>query len=166
MTHHKHREFIIKVGDLIRNPGHKDNIEVEGLTLDSIPNLDSTGIVASISLQGVSDGSIQVIASNIAALVHDTCDITWEEYKRQVEIEEFQARFSPEVEYEELRVYDEVFPLDLTSETIDLYEFLTQAIRLQDPLVHIKPWNEKLLEEIGFDEDDDDSWQGSNIVFH
>ena len=105
------------------------------------------------------------------ALVKDTCDISGEEYERQVEVKDFDTRFSSQEDMGDDRVYDELFPLNAQSETINIYDFLVQSIKLQEPLVHIKPGNEKLLDDYEMGEDDDENEESAgignnNVIFH
>lgn len=156
--------------DLLRNPWRLDTIEIDKFLLEDIQGLTADGVSGSLTLQGVTDWSVKVILQEAHATILDTCDISGEEYERQVEVKNFDARFSSEVEEAKDRVYDELFPLDPTSETISLYDLILQAIKLQEPLVHIKPGNEYLLEDYETDEDDDYGesglWGNNNIVFH
>ena len=170
MTHHE--QFVIKVWDLLRNPWKIDTLEIDGFFLEDIEWLSPEWISWTLSLQWVTDGSVKVVIKDATAVVHDICDISGEEYERQVEVKDFDARFSAAEDMGEDRVYDELFPLDPTSETINVYDLLVQSIKLQEPLVHIKPGNEKLLDDYESDEDDDYDYEESslgwnnNIVFH
>jgi hypothetical protein len=101
--------------------------------------------------------------------VSDVCDLSGESYERLVEIKDFDARFSTDVDGEDKdRVYDELFPLDPQGETINIYDLLLQSIKLQEPIVHIKPGKEYLLDEYDEDEgdDEDEDLTTGNIVFH
>ena len=170
MTHHE--QFVIKVGDLLRNPGRLDTMEIDGFVLEDIEGLSSDGVTGTITLQGVTDGSVKVVIKKATAQIQSTCDISGEEYQRQVEVKDFDARFSSDIEDGDDRVYDDIFPLDGTSETINIYDLIVQSIKLQEPLVHIKPGNEHLLDDYESDEDEDDDYEESglsgnnNIVFH
>lgn len=140
--------------------------------LEDIQWLTSAWVSGELSLQWVTDGSVKVLIKQAHATIDDICDISGEEYERQVEVKDFDARFSAQEDIGEDRVYDEVFPLDPTSETINIYDLLVQSIKLQEPLVHVKPGNEHLLDDFESDEDEDDDYEDSglggnnNIVFH
>lgn len=160
------------MGDLLRNPGRLDTMEIDGFVLEDIEGLSSDGVTGTITLQGVTDGSVKVVIKKATAQIQSTCDISGEEYQRQVEVKDFDARFSSDIEDGDDRVYDDIFPLDGTSETINIYDLIVQSIKLQEPLVHIKPGNEHLLDDYESDEDEDDDYEESglsgnnNIVFH
>ena len=169
MTHHE--QFIIKVGDLLRNPWKIDILEVDSFDLPDIEWLTSAWVTGTLTLQGVTDWSVKVMIKELKALVNDTCDISGEDYERQVEVINFDTRFSSAEDMGDDRVYDELFPLDASSETINIYDFLVQSIRLQEPLVHIKPGNEKLLDDYEdyeeTEEDEENSGIGNNnVIFH
>ncbi len=156
----------------MRNPGKIDTMEFTDFFLEDIQWLTSKWVSGEISLQGVTDGSVKVMIKEATALIDDICDISGEDYQRQVEVKNFDSRFSAEEDMGEDRVYDELFPLDSTSETINIYDLLVQSIKLQEPLVHIKPGNEKLLDNYESDEDEENDyeesslWGNNNIVFH
>jgi hypothetical protein len=63
-------------------------------------------------VQGVSDGSVKVIIKEAKAVVTSICDVSSEPYDRLIEIKNFDARFSSDVEVSEDRVYDELFALN------------------------------------------------------
>lgn len=155
MTHVE--QYVIKVGDLLRNPGRIDTINFENFLLPAVQGLTDEGVSGKISLQGVTDGSVKVVIAELHACIDDQCDISGEPYQRQVKVKDFDARFSAQEEIGEDRVYDEVFPLDTSSETINIYDLLVQSIILQEPLVHIKPGNESLLDDFEDDENYEDS---------
>ena len=103
----------------------------------------------------MNDGSVKAIIKNATAVVSDVCDLSGEEYDRVIDIKNFDARFSTDVDGEDKdRVYDELFPLDPQGETITIYDLLLQSIKLQEPIVHIKPGKEYLLDE--YDEDEEE----------
>ena len=89
------------------------------------------------------------------ARIHDICDISGEEYERQVEVKDFDARFASDTKEDQDQIYDDLFPLNPQSETINIYDFLVQSIKLQEPLVHIKPGKEHLLDDYESESEDD-----------
>ena len=159
-----HHDFVLKVGDLLRDPTRLDRVEFDRLQLPDVKGLTSEWYTGTLNLQGVTDWSVKVTIEQATALVDDVCDLSGEAYQRQVEVEDFTVRFSEEESYDELRVYDEVFPLDSASETIDVYDLLVQSIVLQEPLVHIKPGKEYLLDE--YEDDESSDVEQGNVVFH
>jgi hypothetical protein len=166
---HRDNAFVIKVWDLLRNPWRLDTIEFNHLMIDDIDGLSKEGISWTLILQWVNDGSVKIIIKHAIAVVSDICDLSGEEYDRIVEIKNFDARFSTDVHGEDKdRVYDELFPLDPQWETINIYDLLLQSIQLQDPIVHIKPDKEYLLDEYDADEGDyeDKDLTSGNVLFH
>lgn len=160
---------MIKVWDLLRNPWRLDTIEFDHLMIDDIDGLSKEGVSWTLVLQWVNDGSVKAIIKHATAAVSDVCDLSGEEYDRIVEIKNFDARFSTDVDGEDKdRVYDELFPLDPQWETINIYDLLLQSIQLQEPIVHIKPGKEYLLDEYGEDEGDyeDEDLTSGNVLFH
>ncbi len=168
MIHHDNA-FVIKVWDLLRNPWRLDTIDFDHLMIEDLSGLSADGVSWTLVLQWVNDGSVKAIIKNAKAMVSDVCDLSGEEYDRVIDIKNFDARFSTDVDGEDKdRVYDELFPLDPQGETITIYDLLLQSIKLQEPIVHIKPGKEYLLDE--YDEDDgedkDEDLSTWNVVFH
>lgn len=166
---HRDNAFVIKVWDLLRNPWRLDTIDFDHLMLEDLPELSVDGVSWTLLLQWVNDGSVKAVIKNARAVVSDVCDLSGESYERIIDINDFDARFSTDVDGEDKdRVYDELFPLDPQGETINIYDLLLQSIKLQEPIVHIKPGKEYLLDEYDEDEEEyeDEDLTGSNIVFH
>ncbi len=138
---------IIKVSDLLRNPIRSDEIVIEDCMIHSISHLCPPGIVALCRLRATSDGTILVSLTDIRARMNDVCDLSGEEYIRDIHIPLYESRFSVDVVYHEDPdyVYEDDFPFLPDGESIDIKDMLIQAIILQEPLVHIKPGNEILI---------------------
>jgi hypothetical protein len=136
--------------------------------IEDLVGLSDVGISGSLLLQWVNDGSVKVIIKNATARISSICDLSGEEYDRLIDVKNFDARFSSDIDSEDQdRVYDELFPMDPQWETITIYDLLVQSIRLQEPIVFIKPGKEYLFDE--YDEDDgdytdEDTSQG-NVLF-
>lgn len=146
-----------------------DTLNFDNLAIEDIKWLSWDGVSWTLVLQWVNDGSIKAVVKYAKATISDICDLSGEAYDRVVEITDFDARFSTDISNENVDiVYDELFPLDPQGEFISIYDLLFQSIKLQEPVVHIKPGKEYLLDE--YDEDieitNDDSQTWSNIVFH
>ena len=166
---HRDNAFVIKVWDLLRNPWRLDTIDFDHLMIEDLPGLSDKGVSWTLILQWVNDGSVKAIIKNATAVVSDVCDLSGEEYDRIIDIKNFDARFSTDVDGEDKdRVYDELFPLDPQGETITIYDLLLQSIKLQEPIVHIKPGKEYLLDEYDEDEEayEDEDLSTWNVLFH
>lgn len=161
---------ILKVGDLLRNPGHMDTVEISFDHFDDLPEMIAPGITGTLAMQGVTDGSVRVMLRDAQVHMRYLCDLTNEPYDTIIMIDEFDARFIVfDANDEEDRYFDDVFPMDGNAETIDVYDFMVQAIRFQEPITHIKPGNEALLDELADDEDDEEENNiagGGHIYFH
>lgn len=152
----------------MRNPGQLDNLPFEHMMLPDIPNLSEDGLSGTLILQWVNDGSVKVIIKEAIWTLTYTCDLSNEEYDAVVKIKNFDGRFVSDMSEHDDGSYDDLFPLDPQSETINIYDLLVQSIKLQEPIVHIKPGKEYLLDEYAEDEEDDyetEQWWW-NITFH
>lgn len=147
---------VIKVSDLLRHPTSSDELSIIDCMIDTIPHLRSPGISALCRLQSTNDGIIVVTLSDVRAQIDDVCDISGESYIRDVYIDFAEGRFSPEVAFhsDPDYVYEDDFPFLPDGESIDIQDMLTQAVVLQEPLVHIKPGKEYLLDESEEDGED------------
>ncbi len=162
--------FVIKVWDLLRHPWRLDTVTFDQLMIEDISWLSPEGVSGTLVIQWVNDGSVKVLIKQAKARVSEICDLSGEEYDREVLVENFDGRFSTEADStDEDRVYDELFPLDGSGETINIYDLLVQSIKLQEPVVHIKPGKEYLLDEYDendFDDEADEDVATGNILFH
>lgn len=151
--------FVIKVADLLRNPGKLDFIVVDNLWTDKLDGLNDEGISLKIALQWVSDWSVKVTIEEAKAIIRDVCDLSWEEYDRIVSLSDRSSSYSQSVGMSvDDKVYDDEFPFASEHETIDLEDFIVQSIQLEKPLVSIKPWKEYLLDEFESEEDDENNY--------
>lgn len=138
------------------------------MMLPDIPNLSEDGLSGTLILQWVNDGSVKVIIKEAQWILTYTCDLSNEEYDAEVKVKNFDWRFVSDMSEHDDGSYDDLFPLDPQSETINIYDLLVQGIKLQEPIVHIKPGKEYLLDEYSEDEEDDyetEQWWW-NITFH
>lgn len=152
----------------MRNPAQLDNLPFEHMMLPDISNLSEDGLSGTLVLQWVNDGSVKVIIKEATWTLTYTCDLSNEEYDAVIKIKNFDGRFVSDMSEHDDGSYDDLFPLDPQSETINIYDLLVQSIKLQEPIVHIKPGKEYLLDEYAEDEEDDyetEQWWW-NITFH
>jgi hypothetical protein len=86
------------------------------------------------------------------------CDKSAEMYDRVVDTSGFTGRFmisSQRIHEDPLD--DDIYPIDDKSETIDLEEFVAQAVLEQEPLVRISPAYLAAHPELNQASDDDDT---------
>ncbi len=163
------RSFVIKVSDLLKTPGGKDEIEFEGLITDKLQGLTKEGIKWIVELQALNDKTIYVTLLHVAAKVNDKSDLSWKAFVREATAKDFSAKFVLEFTNQEdaqREIFDEEFPINEKSETINLEDFVVQAIQLQEPIVKLAKGEEKELENID-DMDDFDTfeeWKVSGAV--
>lgn len=150
--------FVIKVWDLLRNPGKVDEIRFDNLTMQSFVDLTSGWVSGILLLQGINESTVRVTVQSLVAHVRDICDLSWEEFEREVVIEDKDLIYSSAIavdEFDNNSLYDNLFPRDGVHESLDLEDGLRQLIEGEQPVVAIKPGNEYILDQ--FDSDDDES---------
>ena len=154
---HTTSPLVIKVWDLLRNPGKIDIVSCEWVLLDGLEWLTSDGISVTLALQWINGGSIKVIVKNLEAMLSDVCDLSGEEYDRKVTLIDKHITYSnslPEDISDDNSLYDDTLPRDGEHEMIDLQDGIRQLIILETPLVRIKPGKEYILDQ--FDDGDDE----------
>ena len=145
--------FVIKVSDLLNTPGATDEIHFENIISSKVPWLIEPGISGEVFLQALNEDDILVELKNISAEIEDISDITWNSFVREVIWNNYSAKFVRNFsdEQDETReIFDEEFPINEKSETIDLEDMIVQSILLQEPITKYAPWEENTY----WDDDD------------
>ncbi len=161
--------FIIKVSDLLKNPWQKDNIKLNDLYLEDLPNMNSW-LSCELELESLNDEMLFVTVKNLKCSVNEICDRCLEEYNRDISILEYKSKFiyptKNDEEFEDLWKWDEeLFQINPRFETIDVQDLLYHTIKLQDQIV--KKCSKCSKIKIEDDLDDIDYFESkSNIVFH
>ncbi len=153
------RLCVIKVSDLLRNATYADEVAIEDCMI-AIPHLRAPGVSAVCRLQSTNDGMIVATLSDIVAQIDDICDLSGESYIRSVYIDSYQWKFNADVAFhaDPNYVYEDDFPFLPDGESIDIEDMLVQAIVLQEPLIHIKPGNEHIIDDIYEDQEEYTAW--------
>lgn len=132
--------FIINIGDLLRIPWSKDTYTLTSVMTDHIPGLTSDGITVKISLQTLNSSTLLISIITLYATIHELCDKSWEMYNRVVSDTSFEWRFvTADQRIHEDPLDDDVYNIDPKNETINIEDFIVQAVLFQEPLVHISP---------------------------
>lgn len=152
-----HTSLVIKVWDLLRNLGKIDTVLLDGIMIDSIEWLAERGVSWTLKIQWLNSTSIKVYVEELSATIQDICDLSWEDYERNVLIRDKEIIYSSSVsskDFEDDSLYDDIIPRDGEHESIDLQDGLRQLIYFESPIVHIKPGKEYILDQ--FEDWDDD----------
>ena len=162
------KTFELKVSDLLKDPGKIDSIDFEKLFSENIENLSKDGISGSLTFQSINDTTILFSVENLKCKIRDNCDTCLEDYDREVFCEEYKTKFEiPNDEYmqdDESPESEEVFPINPKSETINIEDFLRQAIFMQEPFLKKCDACEKISLETE-DEDIDPFSSSANVTF-
>ena len=152
-----HTSLVIKVWDLLRNLGKIDTVLLDGIMIDSIEWLTERGVSWTLKIQWLNSTSIKVYVEELSATIQDICDLSWEDYERNVLVRDKEIIYSSSVSSKDLdddSLYDDIIPRDGEHESIDLQDGLRQLIYFESPIVHIKPGKEYILDQ--FEDWDDD----------
>lgn len=162
------KTFELKVSDLLKNPGKIDDLDFEKIMSEEIKNLSSKGISGKIILQSINDETILARLEWVHCHIKDTCDKCLEDYEREVLVEEHKTKFEipndkflPEEESED---EEEIFNINPKSQTINIENFIRQAIYMQEPFVKKCSKCEDLDLE-NTEEDENFFSSQSNVVF-
>ena len=161
----KNSKFIINVWDLLLSAWKSDEITFENETISEIQWLTKGWISGKILIQSFDKESLLVTLEDVKCTIKEPCDKCTNEYNRNVNIENYTARFQTEFD-ENYDWDDEIFLID-KNETIDVKDMIINAILLQEPFTK-KCENCQKEDEENWDMDDGDldsfEWTG-NINF-
>lgn len=158
--------FQLKVSDLLHDIWSQDTHTFTNIKTSLIPWLTDEGITVTISLQSLNTTTILIQIEQLHCVIHEMCDKSAEMYDRVVDTAGFTGRcmLSTQRIYED-PLDDDIYDINDKSETIDLEEFIMQAVLDQEPIVHVSPAYLAAHPEIHMDAgdawiyDDDDIWE-------
>ena len=157
--------YTIKISDLLLNPWKKDIIKFKKKFTSQIPHLSNEGIAGEVHLEGLNSKEVKVVLKNINAKVKDTCGTCWEDFEREINVDQFETKFVFPSTHPNIteKIHDEEFLINTKNETIDIEDLVVQSILLEDPLVSRCPSHINSKDKS--EEDDFESNLGGNIVF-
>ena len=149
--------FVLKVADLLRARWSHDTVPFANLMSNHIPQLTEKGMSGELYIQWLNDTTVLVELENVTCDLNEVCDFSETSFVRHVETWWQSARFVVHdgTQGEELDVYDDEFPINAKDETINLEDFIVQAIVLEQPAVIINPDYQKEYEQSLIDNIDD-----------
>ncbi len=128
----KNNTFKINVWDLLQSAGKIDQVSFKNEKIDNINFLSDDWISWDIMIQSFDQDSLLVTLEDITATINEPCDICNKTYKRELNIDEYSAKFQKKIDKNESSD-DEVFKIDGNS-NIDIKDLITQSILLKEPL--------------------------------
>ncbi len=151
----------IKVSDLLLNPGSRDTVSIVDLMLDGVPHLRPEWISAILHLESIDNSSIIATLEGLSCDIDDVSDVSAEAYVRHVWVDTYKWLFVLSESHLQDQWADPIFPISEKNETIDISDFVSQSILLQEPLVKRTPQEEleiqkeDVIEDYSIDEDED-----------
>lgn len=142
--------FKIKVSDLINNVWTKDIIKFKNKFTTQIKNLSKSWISWEIFIQSLDEKTIQAWLKNIITSINDICDICWQKFERNININKAECKFTSDK-----NISDEDFNIDIKNDTINIEDFIVQTIYLFDPVIK-KCWKCKSKNNNKKDDYDED----------
>ena len=130
----RHNGFEIKVSDLL-NGKITDTLSFENQHLSEIENLTPEGVSGSLILQSLDHNSLLVTINHLKCSLEDCCDHCGNTFIRELEIENYVAKYVTEIESEFQDKEQDVLLIDIKNGVIDLEEMLYHAIQLEEPFV-------------------------------
>lgn len=128
----------IKVSDLLKEPWSTDVIKFNKkfLKTDDVI-LTNEWIGWKIFIQWLNHDEIFVKIKNIKFNVSYVCDKCWKEYIKIFDLkEQEEVRFINENNIKiEWKVHDEVFPIDMKNQNIDIEELIEIIVKNQEPII-------------------------------
>lgn len=142
----------IKISDLLRHPGKEDTIQFEKKFIPDMDTLTENGISWQVTVKALDRYSILATIENLQADIHDISDISWKPYIRHAVNQFYEGLFIiPHEENKKIRGKDEAdeyFEINEKDESIDITEFIENALISVQPVVKKLP-----------DENLSDSWE-------
>jgi len=142
----------IKVSDLLHQLG-SDSLSFDHVFLNEF-DLTEEGISGTVELYSMDEESVFVKLIGVHAVVKSVCDLCQKDYEREINIEEYAAKYTLNKEDFDESDEEVVLMIDPKKETIDLSEMLYQAIMFQTPFVLKCP--ECAMIENAIDEEEED----------
>ena len=130
----RHNGFEIKVSDLL-NSKIKDTLSFENQHLSEIENLTPEGVSGSLTLQSLDHKSLLVTLNQLKCSLEDSCDHCGKTFIRELEIENYVAKYVTEIDSEFQDKEQDVLLIDMKNGVIDVEEMLYHAIQLEEPFV-------------------------------
>lgn len=130
----RHNGFEIKVSDLL-NSKITDTLSFENQHLSEIENLTPEGVSGSLTLQSLDHKSLLVTLNQLKCSLEDSCDHCGKTFIRELEIENYVAKYVTEIESEFQDKEQDVLLIDMKNGVIDVEEMLYHAIQLEEPFV-------------------------------
>jgi len=121
----------LKVSDLLKNSGSEDNIKLEKIKIDLIPDLVWDMICLDLKIQSINDTTIVATITNLTAYIKSISEISNKEFVRKVFCEKYETRFVVSWFKNEL---DDDLDID-NSWNIDIEKMIYDCILLQNPPV-------------------------------
>lgn len=141
------QKTLIKVSDLLLDPGSRDTISIVDLMLDSVPHLKPEGISTILHLQSIDNSTIIATIEDLSCDIDDVSDVSAQPYVRHVWVSDYRALFTLSDSHLQDQWDDPIFPIHAKNETIDIADMLYQSILLQEPLVKRTPEEERQVQD-------------------
>lgn len=158
------QKTLIKVSDLLLDPGARDTVSIVDLMLDTVSNLKPEWISTILHLQSIDNSTIIATLEDLSCDIDDVSDVSAEPYVRHVWVSDYKALFTLSDSHLQDQGDDPIFPIHAKNETIDIADMIYQGILLQEPLVKRTPEEERQLQEESsvedyvIDEEEDVGW--------
>ncbi len=130
----RHNGFEIKVSDLL-NGKITDTLSFENQHLSEIENLTPEGVSGSLTLQSLDHKSLLVTLNQLKCSLEDSCDHCGKTFIRELEIENYVAKYVTEIDSEFQDKEQDVLLIDIKNGVIDIEEMIYHAIQLEEPFV-------------------------------
>lgn len=142
--------WIVKVWDLLTQPGSDDLISRSNQAIETFPNITSDNLDITMKIVAVNHHEVWITIIWLRCSFNETCDYSGQEYIRTLEIvkaEQETLRFAHK-SYD-----DEVYSISTRDNTINILDPITQLIKLHEPVSKVAPWYEFLEDDSWYDDE-------------
>lgn len=134
--------WMVKVWDLLHTLWWVDTITFSDMFVHNLTTINEPWISWTLTLETLNSTSIQVTIDTLTCSVKDISDISWEEYNRDVHVQDYTFLCSLPLERDNIdEIYDsyeDVYEIDPHNLMVDMENCIINAIQSQEPIVKIK----------------------------
>ncbi len=132
--------FKIKVSDILLKPGSIDKIDFSNKKTQGLKDQIKKWIDAKVEITWLDEKSLLVNLYNLKTQLLQTCEITWEEFLQDIEVEKYEMKFFlPADDLDEANIDDDIGFIDEKDMSINIEDMVEQSIILSLPTITKSP---------------------------
>jgi uncharacterized metal-binding protein YceD (DUF177 family) len=131
--------LVLPVGDLLRHVGTQDQLTLDHIVLDTLPEL-LWGVSMTCQIMAVNNQTVYVRLLDLSTIMQAICDKCFQPFEKEIFVPLYEARFGLPIQinkhtHSKYVDPDYDFEIDEKNETIDVSECIYQAIVMESPII-------------------------------